>query len=203
LKSKTVVLLLALALSAISFSSGIAAIDPPFGGSFAPAGAKAFFPSWGGGEVVVRLYTDYFCPPCRSMEPGLEPVIRNLVQENAINLTLIDTPLSDSSPLYARFFLHTLAKNPDFHNAIRVRRVLFDAARNNITQKERLEHVLIGNGIAFAPVDTGEVFRRLNEHLKEDKIRETPTCVIVTGDRKELFVGGPAIMSALERLKSK
>ena len=32
------------------------------------------FPSYGSGPVEVRLYTDYFCPPCRAMEPAVEPL---------------------------------------------------------------------------------------------------------------------------------
>lgn len=31
------------------------------------------FPTYGSGAVQVRLYTDYFCPPCRKMEPEAEP----------------------------------------------------------------------------------------------------------------------------------
>ena len=33
-------------------------------------------PTFGQGEIQVILYTDYFCPPCRSMEPDVEPFLR-------------------------------------------------------------------------------------------------------------------------------
>ncbi|HEX7627777.1 MAG TPA: hypothetical protein VF354_02510, partial [Candidatus Methanoperedens sp.] len=48
------------------------------------------FPSYGTGPVEVRLYTDYFCPPCRAMEPDVEPLLRDLLKKNAIHLTLVD-----------------------------------------------------------------------------------------------------------------
>lgn len=201
MRSKTVSLLFLLCFFAACLTTTAAAIDPPFAGSFSPEGAKPFFPAWGKGSIAVRLYTDYFCPPCRAMEPDVEPILRDLVEKNTINLTLVDTPIYDSSPLYGRLFLHTLAKNTNFEHALRVRTLLFDAARNNVTTKDRVEHLLASNGIPFAAVDITEILRRLNGHLKEDKIRETPMCVIVRGGRKEVFTGGRAIISALGRLR--
>ena len=35
----------------------------------ASAQTKDTFPSFGSGTTQVRLYTDYFCPPCAEIEP--------------------------------------------------------------------------------------------------------------------------------------
>ncbi|MCX5908453.1 MAG: thioredoxin domain-containing protein, partial [Deltaproteobacteria bacterium] len=62
------------------------------------------FPSYGSGSVEVRLYTDYFCPPCREMESAVEPLLKELLKKNAIRLTLVDVPFSPLTPLFARNF---------------------------------------------------------------------------------------------------
>ena len=33
-----------------------------------------FLPSYGQGKINVRVYTDYFCVPCRAGEPKIEAV---------------------------------------------------------------------------------------------------------------------------------
>ncbi len=38
-------------------------------------GQESPLSSFGSGTIKVRLYTDYFCSPCRDMEPDLEPLL--------------------------------------------------------------------------------------------------------------------------------
>ena len=55
-----------------------------FKGSVTPTyAAEPAVLSFGEGPVRVRLYTDYFCGPCRAMEPELEPLLVELVKKNA------------------------------------------------------------------------------------------------------------------------
>jgi len=66
---------------------------------------EAPFPQYGTGPVQVFIYTDYFCPPCRAMEPLAEPVLQDLLKRNRITLTFIDVPFHRLTPLYAKYFL--------------------------------------------------------------------------------------------------
>jgi len=159
------------------------------------------FPSYGKGSIHVRLYTDYFCPPCRAMEPSVELVLKDLLRRNAVTLTLVDVPFSRLTPLYARYFLYALKAENTSENAFRVRNVLIEAATNKqVTTKERLEDFLRGKGIGYAAWDAKIAFDRYNALVKEDNIDATPTCVIILAGKKEKVVGGPDIIAALKRL---
>lgn len=164
-------------------------------------GGDTLIPSFGKGQITVRLYTDYFCPPCREMEPKLEPVIVNLINQGFINIIFIDTPNSPHTILYARYFLYALNANNDFYHTLLARNALFAAAENMIMEKEKLEVFLKNRGVKFK---TGDVFAALNfwnRYLKEDNITSTPTCVISRGEKKEIFMGSVDIIKALESLK--
>jgi thiol:disulfide interchange protein DsbA len=159
------------------------------------------FPSFGSGPVEVRLYTDYFCPPCRAMEPGVEPILKDLLKKNAIRLTLVDVPFSQLTPLFARNFLYAIKENNDLEQVLRVRSVLQNAATiKEIKTQERIEALFKEKGIAFSVWDPKPAFDRYNDLLKEDKINATPTCVIIKNGQRNAFVGGPEIIDALKAL---
>jgi|WetSurMetagenome_2_1015567.scaffolds.fasta_scaffold332123_1 protein-disulfide isomerase len=158
------------------------------------------FPSYGIGKVIVRIYTDYFCPPCRAAEPELEPLLIDLVKSKKITVTFVDTPIYKDSQIYARYFLYALNKTNDFEYAIRVRSVLFEAAANKIS-KESLEELLKGKDIAFTPFDAVPVLKKLNGLLQDDKVTGTPTCVIVKNGISDKRVGGGEILKALKEIQ--
>ncbi|MCX5828577.1 MAG: thioredoxin domain-containing protein [Deltaproteobacteria bacterium] len=159
------------------------------------------FPTYGAGAVQVRIYTDYFCPPCRGMEPALEPMLRDLIKRGMIQLTLVDTPFSKYTPLYARYFLYALNAKNDFEHALLFRNTLFDAATNrHFTTKERLEEIFKGKGIPWQAFEPKPAFDRYNSLIKEDNVDATPTCVIIRAGKKEKFVGGPDIINALKAM---
>ena len=163
------------------------------------------FPSYGSGPVEVRLYTDYFCPPCRAMEPAMEPLLKDLLKKNAIRLTLVDVPFSQHTLLYARNFLFALKENNDLDHAFRVRNILLEAStQKDVTTQERIEALFREKGIPFsiffATFDAKPTFDRYNALLKEDKINATPTCVVIRNGQKKAFVGGPDIVNALKAL---
>jgi thiol-disulfide isomerase/thioredoxin len=197
------------------------------GSSYASA-QNTPFPTYGAGTIHVWIYTDYFCPPCRAMEPALEPVLKDLVKRNIITLTLVDTPFKQYSSLYARYFLYALNaelnkrnapvavkskkkssakalkdKNQnEFAYALRVRNVLFDAAKSEqFSTKERIETLFKRKKIPFAAFDPKPAFDRFYTLMMEDKINSTPTCVIVKGGVKEQAVGGEDIINALKRIQ--
>jgi protein-disulfide isomerase len=159
------------------------------------------FLSFGTGKTKVRLYTDYFCGPCRDLEPKIEGIIIELVKRNVIDLTFIDAPFHRDYAFYARYFLYVLNEKKELSNILTARTVLFEAARGKITEKEKLEEFLRKKGIKFKPFDARPVFNVLSGYLREDKINSTPTCVIYSGDKKETFTGATNITKALENLR--
>ncbi|MFH1703399.1 MAG: thioredoxin domain-containing protein [Nitrospirota bacterium] len=171
-------------------------------GNVAPLYAEEILiPSFGEGKTQVRLYTDYFCGPCRTLEPKLEPLIVNLVKKKIISITFIDTPVHTYSSLYARYFLYILNEKNEFNYSTKARAVLFEAAKNKITKKEELEDFLKKRNIKFRPLNESPTFNIMNSYIQGDKIIATPTCVIFNGEKKS-YSGTSGIIKALEGLIS-
>jgi thiol:disulfide interchange protein DsbA len=166
--------------------------------------AETSIPSFGEGKVKVRLYTDYFCPPCAEMEPGLEPVISELVKDKTINLIFADTPFYKHSALYARYFLYAINEKKELEHALFVRRSLIEAAKNRVDSAERIEAILREKGVKLKPFDPKPVFTALTNHLKEDQIDATPSRIIEKDGKKNKYVGAGDIINALalDQLKS-
>jgi len=173
----------------------------PFSQAHFLYGEEALLTSFGKGEVKVVIYTDYFCPPCRAMEPQIEPILIDLMKKDRIQLTFVDTPIYRHSPLYARYFLYSLKLKKDFHHALWVRNTLFAAAEQQITEKKKLEDFLHQKGVSFLPFDTSSVLEAWNRMLNDDRIDSTPTVVVRQGVKKEVFKGSSDILKALSELR--
>ncbi len=173
-----------------------------FNGSVRPVYAgENMLTSFGSGPVTVRLYTDYFCGPCRAAEPSIEAILRDLMRKNAIHLTLVDTPVHKDTPLYARFFLYLLHDGEQsFSRAFALRDVLFEAAAQNITTPAGLEDFLAKKGLKFEPFDVMPDLQTMNGYIREDNIRSTPSCVIIIPRGKQVYVGGQNIVQALKAI---
>jgi len=158
------------------------------------------FPSYGSGPVEVRIYTNFFCPPCRAMEPYLEPILKELLDKNAIRLTLVDVP-SKRAILFATNFLYALKENNNLEHALRVRNILIEAAENeDMTTQERIEGLFKEKGIPFFVYDVKPAFDRYNALIKEDRVSGTPKCVITMNGEKTWISGGQHIANALKAL---
>ena len=174
-----------------------------FQGAVTPLYAEEILiPSFGTGKTQIRLYTDYFCGPCSSLEPKLEKMITDLVKKGSVSITFIDTPIHKQSSLYATYFLYILNEKRDFEYALRARAILFEAAKKKVTEKGKLEEYLKKRNIGFKPFDARTSFKFFNGYFQEDKISATPTCVISNGGKKS-FTGEKDIIKALESLHSK
>ena len=159
------------------------------------------FPQYGTGPIHVFIYTDYFCPPCRAMEPVVEPILHDLLKRNAITLIWVDTPFNHHSILYAKYFLYALKTKNDLEHAFRVRNVLIAVTSDkNMTTEKSIEKLFKSKGIPYTVFEAKPVLERYNALIKEDKINATPTCVVVKVGKKEKIVGGPDIIAALKRL---
>jgi thiol:disulfide interchange protein DsbA len=193
-KSKKIFISVSLVLGFILFSIF-------FKGSATPAYAEDIvIPSFGNGKIQVRLYTDYFCNPCRELEPQIEPLIIDLVEKDTITITFVDTPIHPQTTFYAKYFLYILNENKDFKHALYARSVLFEAAKEKIKKSEKLEAFIKKKVISFKPFDTEATFKIFSECLESDKIRATPTCVIYKDGKRDTFTGRD-IKSALEQLE--
>jgi len=169
-----------------------------FHGSATPVyAADTLLPSFGNGRVKVRLYTDYFCKPCSALEPKLEPVINDLVKKGVINITFVDTPVHKDTTLYTKYFLYILNEKKEFKHALRARAVLFETAKQKITDSKRLEAFIQQKGMKFRPFDIESTFGVFSSYLNEDKIKSTPTCIIENKGKKERFTGNN-IVTALK-----
>jgi len=158
--------------------------------------------TFGEGKITVRLYADYFCGPCSYLEPRLEGIVERLVKKNLINITFIDVPFSKHSSLYVRNFLYALNEKKTLEYAFKTRTILFNAAREKITEPSNLEAYLSKNGIKIKPFDPKHVYETFERYLnKEDNINATPSCVIFRGDKKETYKGASDIIKALESLE--
>lgn len=165
-------------------------------------GTEPPFPVYGSGPIKVHIYTDYFCPPCRATEPSVEPILKELIRHNRIQLTLVDVPLKRISALYARYFLYALKAENSFGQAIKVRSVLFSAAAGQqILTKEKIEELFKSKGIPFMPFEPRSAFAQYNSLIKDDGINATPSCVLVRDGGKEKHIGGAEIIKALRQLK--
>jgi len=165
--------------------------------------AETVMTSFGDGKTNVRLYTDYFCPPCRQMEPDIEPLLTELVRDKIITLTFVDTPFYRYSSLYVRYFLYAINEKKDLEHALYVRRSLIEAAKKGLDSAQKLEAFLKEKKIALKPFDPKPVFDSLSRHLKEDGIDATPSCVIESKGKTSKYGGAGNITDALTALRPK
>lgn len=162
---------------------------------------KDLITSFGNGKITVRLYADYFCGPCSFLEPQLEVVIKKLVKNDVVNVTFIDVPFHKYSSMYVKHFLYALNEKRNLEHTLKVRTVLFNAAKERITDTSGLESYLKKNGIAIKPFDEKYIYDVFERYInREDKINATPSCVIIRGDKKETYKGAKDIINALEGL---
>lgn len=191
-------------LTALAAGAGMVFFLLFFSGSATPTYAAAPpFPSFGKGPVEVRIYTDYFCGPCRAEEAEVMALITELVEKTLIRVIFIDTPIHQETVLYAGYFLSALnaKEGGDLRQAVTLRAVLFEAAGEKIANKDGLELFLKKKGIALRPFDTTPVFKIYSNYLREDRINSTPSCVIVGPQGKQSLVGREDTLKALRNLR--
>ncbi|MDI6615426.1 MAG: thioredoxin domain-containing protein [Syntrophaceae bacterium] len=172
-----------------------------FSGSATPAYAEETrIPSFGNGPVKVRIYTDYFCSPCRSMEQELEPIIIDLVRRRIAAVTFVDTPVHRETILYAKCFLGMVTGRSDVSQILRARSALFKAAEKNIRSLPDLEAFLGERGLKCRYVDSSQAFETFRKHLRNDRIDSTPSCVVEGPGGRKKFTGAQEILRVLTRL---
>lgn len=174
-----------------------------FSGSVLPvygAEGPGSVPTFGNGSDEVRIYADYFCPPCGGVEPVIEQALGRLARGDAYRVTFVDVPFHRETVVYATQFLYIVNAGADIDTILRARHVLFREAQKNVRDEAALKSALTANGIPTRPYDTALTFKALNLLIKEDAVTDTPSCVIVTGGKKAKYVGFNAVKNAVNGL---
>lgn|GEM_PF-877119 len=170
----------------------------------APAAAddeNSVFTAYGDGSVEVHFYSNYFCPPCRALEPRAEPLLLDLVERNAIRLFIVDIPTDQKSLLYAHFFLYALKAENTLERALAIRAFLFEAAtRQDMRTDDALAAFFEEHAVDYEAFDARSLYPSLNTFIMEDNVRATPTMVVIRQGESETVTGPRAILDALEAL---
>ena len=178
----------------ITFTTGVTLWASP---------SLSLVPVHGNGTVKVRIYSNYFCPPCQSLDGASADVLTDLVKGNVVSLTLIDLAHDARSALYVRYYLAATAGS-DMATAVRVRHALVEAARMGITTEDSLRAHMTSRGYgihAKTPPTPTAVLAAYNKHVRMDMVRSTPTAVIETAQGRAVYRGVGEIMTALNALK--
>jgi thiol-disulfide isomerase/thioredoxin len=161
-------------------------------------------PSYGRGPCEVLVFSDYFCPPCRALEPKLEPVLDALYKQGNVKIRFVDTPMHKETPLFAKFYLYAAKAAPDYRAAMRARKVLFALAgkENVIWTDERIGEAFRREKVAFTPFDFRTAEPELNRLIREHRVDSTPTCVIKRSDSDtRKYVGEMEILKGLAAIR--
>jgi thiol:disulfide interchange protein DsbA len=158
-------------------------------------------PAFGRGKIEVRLYTDYFCGPCRQVEPAAEKILYELTSKDRIKLIFIDMPIHSHTPMYAAYYLALSKREREFGQILRIREVLFRAAENNIKNRVDLENYLQKKGFQTGNIDSKSGTAASNRYIKDDDVEGTPTLVMVEGQKKTIYVGRVEVLKGLQTLK--
>jgi hypothetical protein len=158
-------------------------------------------PSFGRGDVKVRIYTDYFCGPCREVEPAAETMLYKLVRIDRINLTFIDVPIHHYTPIYTAFYLSLAQREKGLDRVLLIREALFRAAEKGIEQEKTLGDYLDSQSFDVKNVDVKKNAAEAAGYLQEDEVTGTPTLVIVQGKKKIKYFGREEVLKGLQTLK--
>jgi protein-disulfide isomerase len=195
-----------LPLEAVSFF-GYLVILLTFTGSVTPAYGQdsvRVVPSLGKGPYEITLFTDYLCPPCRRIDSKAEPLFKELLATGKVKITFVDVPFSRVTPMYAKYYLYSVNAGANDHGILHIRKVLFDAAQvKNIKMEEDLLAYLKEQKISWKAMNEKSIYPLLSAMIKENKVGETPTCVIKypSMDIKK-YVGTDEIWDGLTKLKA-
>ena len=123
-----------------------------FSGSATPAyGAeRPSAPSYGNGPYELIIFTDYFCPPCQSVESEMDMYLNEFLSKGGVKVTFVDMPFHELSPLYAKYFLYVVNAGGGYKEILNARKVLFELAITNAADTDNaLATEIEGTGSGF------------------------------------------------------
>jgi len=152
-----------------------------FSGSATPAYAddNTAVPSYGKGAWELIIFTDYFCPPCQSVEKELAPELERLLARGDVKITFVDFPGHKGTGLYAKYFLSAVAADKGYQNILKARNILFTlAAQKKVDQESVLAAALKSKNITLKVFDPKPIFNQWSAMIKQHEIDQTPTCIL-------------------------
>jgi uncharacterized membrane protein/thiol-disulfide isomerase/thioredoxin len=177
-----------------------------FSGPATPAyGAeKSIVPTYGSGKYELIIFTDYFCPPCQSMESELDPAVKEFLSGGGVRVTFVDLPLHKETRLYAQYYLYAAKAAKNYENVLHARRVLFSLARNHAAQSEDdIKKALKAEGVPIAVYALSPVYPALNKIINTYQAKSTPTCIIkYSSDDIRKYIGTFEIRNGLGMLRA-
>ncbi len=176
-----------------------------FSGSTLPVYAAEAEPGprfYGRGKTEIRVYSDYFCPPCRRAEPEMEKCLLEIARKGKGRIIFIDTPVHRETVLYAKYFIYALcAGKDDIGSAVRIRRLLFEAAEKEIMTESGLADFLKARNVPVVQRDARPFFKTYSHYIQEDQIKSTPTLVVVTPAGKTVYSSDDEIIKAMKKIR--
>jgi len=145
----------------------------------APGSDLADAPSYGKGPKELIVFSDYFCPPCMTIEADLEPAIQKLLAKGDVKVTFVDFPGHQPTAMYAKYFLFAANGATGYKNAMLARNVLFTLSKQNLAKTDgEIEKAFTEQGVVFKPFNLKPVYAEWNKIIKKHKIKTTPTCIL-------------------------
>ncbi|MDQ5987078.1 MAG: hypothetical protein CSYNP_02815 [Syntrophus sp. SKADARSKE-3] len=166
-------------------------------------GYSSPLPSFGKGTKELRVYTDYFCRPCRSVEPELDKAIRTFASDSEYRVVFIDVPMHAETVMYARHYLTAVRANQQLLSALNARKLLFAAANDQIKIDTEIEKRFMQAGIKQIKYDVKDSFLAMQGMFRKDRIKMTPTIVIEDKQGAKKFEGSWAVREAIKSLTKK
>ncbi len=157
--------------------------------------------SYGAGPVELFVFTDYFCPPCRSIEGYLETALKKLYHLG-VRITFVDMPFHQKSGFYAAYFLYGARAAGGFNDALRIRKTLFELARTDAVNSdaEMIRHFK-EKKISFALINLRPVFEAWTALIQRFSVSSTPVCIVTRpGQEPQVFKGSGEIPAGIDRL---
>ncbi len=178
-----------------------------FSGSVTPAYGQektGGIPALGKGPYEITVFADYFCPPCRMIDAKAEPLFKELLATGLVKITFVDVPFASATPLYARYYLYAVNAGADVPDILHIRRILFDAAQiKSIKKEEELIAYLKEQNLPWKKMNEKPVLSLLNSIIKENKIDQTPVCIVkYYADGTKKYVGTDEIWDGLTKLQA-
>jgi thiol-disulfide isomerase/thioredoxin len=151
--------------------------------------------------VDIFIFSDYFCPPCQSIEPYLEYALTKLHQSGA-RINFVDMPINAMTPVFSKYYLYAINAADSFNEKLIVRNALFDIARTmKVGSESELIRILKKKRINLAPLDFKPIFDQWAALIKRFSVKSTPTCVVIRpGQENVTFTGSREIPEGIDQL---
>ncbi|MGO9614525.1 MAG: thioredoxin domain-containing protein [Dissulfurispiraceae bacterium] len=173
-----------------------------FSGSVTPTYAlENAFPEFGNlkdPRFEIIVYSDYFCPGCRQIDSEINASLKEYKKEAKISF--IDVPIHKETIPYAKVFLYAyFSVGNNLDKIIKIRELLFESSKANLDEEAVIQR-LKDNGILLRK-DEKRVEQTLknfySKMINKDKIKATPTVVIVKHNERMSYTGTKEIHEGL------